>query len=176
MRRFFLTILSAGVMLTGAAATQAPVKQDPAAAMNPDKLTIRECLGILAGLTALDGRRVIVAAGKATESVETIPFKFGTSPDRAGKVRGAIAHNIFLLGQVQQEAQAANRREQIAVGRGEPIKPGSKENVEFDSRMAEYTERPCNVELDHIPEADLRAGENDLPGSIQALIWKVIDR
>lgn len=159
-----------------AIAQQAPVKPDPAAAMNPDKLTIRECLGILAGLNALDGRRVIVAAGKATESVETVPYKFGTNPDRASKVRSAISHNIFVLGQVQQEAQAANRRAQLAIAKGQEMKPGSAEAIEFDRQMTEYTERPCNVALDHIPEADLRAGENDLPGSIGALLWRVIDR
>lgn len=177
MRRFFFTILSiAALAAAPAIAQQAPVKPDPAPATNPDKLTIRECLGVLAGLNALDGQRVIVARGKPTESVENVSYKFGTNTDRAGKVRDAISHNIFMLGQVQQEAQSANRREQRAIGKGEEIKPGSKENVEFDGRMAEYTERPCNVDLDHIPVADLRLGENDIPGSILALLWRMIDR
>jgi hypothetical protein len=175
MRRFFCTILfMAG--LVPAIAQQAPVQQDPAAAMSPAKLTIRECLGLLSALNSLDGQRVIVAKGKPTESVETVPYKLGSSQDRAGKVRGAISHNIFMLGQIQQEAQAANRRAMASIGKGTEIRPGSSEAIEFDRQMAEYTERPCNVELDHIQEADLRLDQNDIPGSVLALLWRVIDR
>lgn len=154
----------------GAIAAEAPVKPDGLKPGAVDGLTIGECLGILGGLNALDGRRVVVAAGKPTESAETVSYKF------PGKVRDAISHDIFVLGQVQQEAQAANRRAQIEIGAGETIKPGSKENLLFDQRMADYTGRPCKVELDHIRDTDLKLDENDIPGSILALIWRIRDR
>lgn len=152
------------------AAAQAPVKQDPPQAGAIDGLTIAECLGILAGLNALDGRRVIVGAGKPSESAETVSYKF------SGRVRDTISHNIFVLSQVQQEAQSANRRAQLEIGAGEPIKPGSKENVLFDQRMAEYTARPCKVEVDHFRDADLKLDENDIQGSVLALLWKIRDK
>lgn len=133
-------------------------------------MTIADCLGVLAGLQALDaGARVIVAQGKPTESVETIRFKF------PAKVRDAISHNLFVLGQVQQEAQAANRRAQMEVSNG-AIKPGSRENIEFDARMADYIARPCRAELDHIRDADLDLDRNDVPASALALLTRIRDR
>lgn len=170
MRTVHCLALACLIVTAPAFAQQAPVKQDPAATMSPDDLTIRECLGILAGLNALDGRRVIVSAGKPTETAETVSYKF------AGKLRNAISHNIFVLGQVQQEAQAANRREMVAVGKGEAIATGSKDNIEFDRRMNEYTERPCKADLEHIRDDDLRLNENDIPGSVLALLWKIRDK
>jgi hypothetical protein len=156
MRRFLCTVLCvAGI--SPAIADEVP-------------MTISDCLGVLAGLQALDaGARVIVAQGKPTESVETIRFKF------PAKVRDAISHNLFVLGQVQQEAQAANRRAQMEVSRGD-IKPGSRENIEFDARMADYVARPCRAELDHIRDADLDLDRNDVPASTLALLTRIRDR
>ncbi len=168
MRRFFFTVLfMAGLP---AMAAEAPIKQDPPQPGAELGLTITECLGIMAGLNALDGRRVIVGAGKPTESAETVSYKF------PGKVRDAISHDLFMLTQVQQEAQAANRRTQLEIGKGETIKPGSREALEFDQRMAEYTARPCKIELDHLRDTDLKLDENDIPGSVLALIWKIRDK
>jgi hypothetical protein len=168
MRRLFFTFLF--LTAVPAIAAEAPIKQDPPQPGAEAGLTIAECLGIMGGLNALDGRRVIVGAGKATESAETVSYKF------PGKVRDAISHDLFVLTQVQQEAQAANRRTMNEVGKGDLIKPGSKENLEFDSRMAEYTSRPCKVELDHLRDTDLKLDENDIPGSVLALIYKIRDK
>lgn len=171
MRRLIFTILfTLSSALAGAYAQQAPVKQAPLQPGAADKLTMRDCITILAGLTALDGRRVIVGAGKATETAETIPYKF------APKVRGAISRNLFVLGNVQQEVQAANRRAQERIGKGQPITPGSKENIEFDREMNDYLDRPCKAELDHLSEADLKVDENDLPGTVVSALWKILDR
>lgn len=171
MRRFFFTILfTAAIGASATAGAQAPVKQDPPVAGATDALTIAECLGVLAGLNALDGRRVIVGAGKPSESAETVSYKF------SGKIRDTISHNIFMLTQVQQEAQAANRRAQVEIGKGETIKPGSKENTDFDQRMTEYTARPCKVELEHLRDTDLNLDVNDIQGSVLALLWKIRDK
>jgi hypothetical protein len=155
-----------------ALAAEAPVKQEPA---KPGEagVTIADCLGILSGLNALDaGGRRIVAEGKPTESAETIHFKL------PGKVRDAIGHNEFVLAQVQQEAQAANRRVQLEImGSGaDPIKPGTKENLIFDQRMSEYMARSCAVQLDHIRDADLDLDHNDIPGSVLSLLTKIRDK
>ncbi len=161
-----------------ALAQQAPVKKDPPVAGAADGLTIQECLGILAGLNALDaGNRRIVSEGKPTESAETIRFKLPP------KVRDAIGHDQFVLGQVQLEAQAANRRAQLEImdARADkadvsPIKPGTRENLLFDQRMSDYTAKPCRAELDHIRDADLKSEENDVPGAVKSLLWKILDR
>lgn len=189
MRRVFFTILSVAAVAalpaaaigqnhignvdgnSGVIAQVAPVKQEPLQPGSGSGMTIGDCLGVLAGLNALDaGERRIVQAGKPTESAETIRFKL------LGKANDAVTHNIFMLGQVQQEAQVANRRIQNEVGKGETIKPGTRENLEFDTRMSEYTGRPCRVELDHIRETDLDLEKNAIPASIRALLWKITDR
>ena len=90
--------------------------------------------------------------------------------------RGAISRNLFVLGNVQQEVQAANRRAQERIGKGQPITPGSKENIEFDREMNDYLDRPCKAELDHLSEADLKVDENDLPGTVLSALWKILDR
>lgn len=173
MRRLIFTVLfTLAPAFAGAHAQQAPVQQDPVAAMTApkDKMTIQECLSVLAGLQALDGRRVIVSAGKPTEGAETISYKF------SGKLRDTISHNIYQLSQVQQEGQAANRRILNEVGKGNPVAPGSKEAIELDSRLSDYMARPCKADLEHIRDADLRLDENDIPGSVLALIYKIRDK
>lgn len=171
MRRFFFTIL----FMTGftpAIAAEAAVQKDPVTA-GENGMTIQDCIGIMVGLNALDaGYRYIVAQGKPTESVETIKFKLPNN------VRDAMSHNLFVLGQVQQESQAANRRIQLEIigDKPDPIKDGSKELLIFNNRIAEYTARPCNVTLDHIRDADLDRAHNDIPSSVMALLTKIIDR
>jgi len=171
MKRLTLVLLWLWTLGFGMAGAQvAPVKPAPVEPGAADKLTIRECLGVLAGLQALDGRKVIVAQGRPNESVEIIPYSL------AGKVRDAISHNIFVLQTVQQEAQAANRRVQVEVGKGSTIAPGSKEVIDLDARMNEYLDRPCKVELDHVRDEDLALDKNDIPPTVLAAIFKIRDR
>lgn len=153
-----------------ALAQKAPGTPPPIQPGDRDKLTLRECLGILNGLAALDGQKVVVAAGKPTESVETIPYAF------SGKVRDAISHNIFVLSTVQQEAAAANRRIQGEVGKGNPIMNDSKEAAELAARLNEYLERPCRVELDHVRDEDLNLDKNAIPGTVLSTLYKIRDR
>lgn len=161
----------------GVAGAQAPAKPQPTAAAAPaDKLTLRDCLGILTALTQLDGRKVIVAAGKANESVELVPYSFGSSPSRSGLVRDAISHNLFMLAAVQQEAQAANRRIQNEVGKGATIAPGSKEAGDLDARLNEYLDRPCKVDLDQLRDEDLNLDKNEIPGTVLAALFKIRER
>lgn len=171
MRRFFFTILFiAGV--SPAIAAEAPA-QKPSVTAGESGMTIADCLGILGGLNALDaGYRYVVGQGKPTESAETLRFKL------PAKVRDAMSHNMFVLGQVQQEAQANNRRVQLEImgTNTDPIKPGSKENMTFDQRMTDYTGRPCPVALDHIRDADLDLEHNDISGSILSLLTKIRDK
>lgn len=171
MRRFFFTILFT-TAIAPAFAAEAPVQKEPVTA-GEKGMTIQDCLGILGGLNALDaGYRYIVAQGKPTESAETVRFKL------PAKVRDAMSHDLFVLGQVQQEAQAANRRIQIEImgTSSEPIKPGSKENMTLDARLTEYTARPCTVALDHIRDADLDLEHNDISASILSLLTKIRDK
>jgi hypothetical protein len=173
MRRLFFTILSTTAILIGPAfGAEAPVQKPPVTAGEAG-MTIQDCLGILTGLNMLDaGARVIVSAGKPTEAAETIRFKL------PAKVRDAMSHDIFVLGQVQQEGQANNRRVQLEImgASPDPIKPGSKENMVFDQRMSEYTARPCTVALDHIRDADLDLEHNDVPASVLSLLSKIRDK
>jgi hypothetical protein len=172
MRSVTVAFVAAVALTSSAFAAEAPVKQDAHQPGEPG-MTISDCLGILGGLNALDaGYRRIVAEGKPTESAETIHFKL------PGKVRDAMSHDLFVLGQIQQEAQAANRRAQLEImgSTPEPIKPGSKENLIFDQRMSEYTARPCEVALDHIRDADLDLDHNDISGSILSLLTKIRDK
>jgi hypothetical protein len=137
-------------------------------------LKISDCLGILAGLTQLDtgGNRHIIAEGKPDEKIETLRFKL------PGKTRDAMSHDLFVLGQVQQEVNAANRRTQLDLmgDSQEPLKPGSKQNMIFDQRMTEYTARPCTVQLDHINDADLDLEHNDISASTLSLLTKIRDK
>jgi len=136
-------------------------------------LTIADCLGILSGLNSLDaGYQVIVAQGKPTEAAITMHFKL------PGKLRDTIGHDEFLLGQIQQEVSAANRRTQMEImgEHQDPIKPGSKENMIFDERMTEYTSRPCTAQLEHIRDVDLDLDHNDVPGSVLSLLTKIRDK
>ncbi len=136
-------------------------------------LTIADCLGILSGLNSLDsGYQVIVAQGKPTEAAVTMHFKL------PGRLRDTIGHDEFLLGQIQQEVSAANRRTQLEImgEHQDPIKPGSKENMIFDERMTEYTSRPCTAQLEHIRDVDLDLDHNDVPGSVLSLLTKIRDK
>ena len=118
----------------------------------------------------------IIAAGKPTESAETIHFKL------PGRLRDTIGHNEFVLGQIQQEVSNANRRTQLEImasagtGSDGQIKPGSKDNLIFDQRMTEYTARPCTVPLEHIRDSDLDLEHNDIPGSVLSLLTKIRDK
>ena len=165
-------LIGAGLFLIASSfASEVPVKKEMT--VGEAGMTIQDCLGILVGLNALDvGARKIVAEGKPTESGETIRFKLPP------KVRDAMSHNLFVLSQVQQEAQAANRRVQLEImeTNSEPIKPGTKENMTFDARMTEYTARPCTVALDHIRDADLDLDHNDISASVLSLLTKIRDK
>lgn len=165
-----LATIALALLARHAMAEGPPVKKDatPVVAV----LTINDCLLILQALNELDaGYRYVVAAGKPTESVETLRFKFPP------KVRDAISHDIFALGTIQMEGQSANRRAQLEViGSGsDPIKPGSKQAIQFDQRMADYTARPCAVPLDHFRKADLDLDKNDVPGSVLARLRPITD-
>ena len=169
-RLFFITSFAAAILIAPAFGAEAPVKKDPVPTSN---MTIAECIGVLIGLQQLDaGYTYIVAQGKPSESVQTIKFKLPT------KVRDAISHDLFVLGSVQQEAQANNRRVQLEIigDKPDPIKPGSKEELIFNDRMFEYTGRPCTAQLDHIFKADLDLEHNDISGSVQSLLTKIIDK
>lgn len=168
MRRFLFQVLFLAAAVPAFAA-EAPVKQDAPGPGAADGLTINDCFAILTGLSRLDdGFEKVVSAGKPTES------KISDHYDLPPALRDAQTHDLFVLGQIQQEVQTANRRAQLEIGHGEAIKPGSVEELKFQDRMAEYTSRPCPVQLDHIRKDDLmKAGP--IPGTIRALLWKITD-
>jgi hypothetical protein len=165
------TVITAAVFLALAAFPSWAA--DPPPAADASKLTIADCMGILVGLNQLDaGGRRVIADGKPNESIETLHFKL------PGKVRDAMSHDLYVLGQVQQEVNQANRRTQLEImgDSPDPIKPGSKQNMVFDARMTEYTGRPCTAELDRIHDADLDLEHNDIPASTLSLLTKIRDK
>lgn len=164
------TVAMAALLSTGALADD----KKPDAAQAP-AMTIRDCLSILAGLSNMDSRKVMIGKGKPSEAVEVINYQF------KGTVRDNISHDIWLLGPIQQEAQSADRRIRLEVAHDKPVVPGSKEEsvqrAAFDAALAdrvdEYVRRPCKVELDKIADADLKLDENDIPGTVLASIWMI---
>lgn len=171
MQRLFYTMLFT-TAITTAIAAEAPVQKGDVK-IGEAGMTIQDCLGILGGLNALDaGYRHILQEGKPTESAETVHFKLSTT------VHDIMSHDMFVLGQIQQEGQAANRRAQIEITGDDPelFKPNTKKALIFDQRMSDYTARPCTVQLDHIREVDLDLKNNDIPSSIRSLLTKILDK
>jgi hypothetical protein len=176
MRRLFFTILFATFLIAPAFAAEAPVKQDSTEALKPNKMTISDCLSVARGLQALDEPyTAVVAAGKPSESVTALHYKLSS------KVRDIQGHNLFLLQQIQLEAQDANRKAQLDImsrrtsseDPSAPVKAGTLEAITFDQRMADYVKLPCTLQLEHINAADL---DPDLPGTTLNLLWKIRDK
>jgi hypothetical protein len=180
MRRFFFTILfMAG--LAPAVAAQAPVKTDPADAINPAKLTINDCLLILSALNALDSHQVVLNSGKAGEQLVTVPYEFAK-----GGLRLDIAHNIAVLVGVQRESQAAQQKIFYEVLKAVPetkpgeaameIKPGTPQSVEYDRQLRELTAKPCGAPLTRINAEDLNLTKNQIPVGVLSNLDKILDR
>ena len=99
----------------------------------------------------------------------------------SSKVRDIQGHNLFLLQQIQLEAQDANRKAQLDImsrrtsseDPSAPVKAGTLEAITFDQRMADYVKLPCTLQLEHINAADL---DPDLPGTTLNLLWKIRDK
>ncbi len=163
--------IAAIILSTGALAAEDSSAAKKSDAL-PPQMTIRDCLSVLAGLQQLDGHRVIVAASKPNESIETMPYKF------PGRLRDAISHDIFVLGTVQQEAQVADRRIQQEVPQIDPKDADAtakkqQRDAKVADRVDEFVGRSCKVELDKIADADLNLDANEIPGTVLAAIWKI---
>lgn len=168
MRRFFFTFLFTAAV-TAAAAAEAPVKPTPGL---PDTgLTVNECLTILSGLNALDGRQVVVSAGKPDEKVINLSYDFGNA-----KLRMDIAHDMAVLGAIQRDSQTAQQGIFLEVGKGADIKPGTPEYANYDKQLKDLVDRPCHAALARIKAADLKLDRNDIPGSVLAAIDKILDK
>ena len=173
MRRFFFTFVAA-IIATSAAAQQAPVKQDPVSAINPDKTTVLDCLTILGGLNEIDGKRpTVVNSGKANEQVIEIPYEFAS-----GKLRLDLARNIAILTAVQRRVEEARQKVFHEVAKGDPeIKPGTEKGVEYDRKVRQISEQPCPItELVRIKAADLKLDRNEIRSAALAAIEKILDR
>jgi hypothetical protein len=158
------------IVITTLLATTAAAAQQPAGNLTPRTdsliqapvntgLSVRDCLGVLAAMTALDG-------GKNGDGK---PFRFTSA------LRNAIAHNIFMLSTVQLEAQAANRRAQDEI-RGDAEKLSERQLSQLEDRLNGYLDRPCKVEVDRLRKNDLDLERNDVSPSTIAAMWKVLDQ
>lgn len=174
MRRSFFTFLTILIATTAAAAQQAPVKQDPAEAINPDRTTVLDCLLILGGLNEIDGKRqIVVNAGTANEKVIEAPYEFAS-----GKLRLDLARNISILGAVQRRVEEARQKLFAEVAKGDvEIKPGTEKGAEYDRKVRQISEQPCPItELVRIKAADLKLDKNEIRSGALAAIEKILDR
>lgn len=172
MRRFFFTFFAAALATT-AVAQQAPVKQDPAAAISPEKTTVLDCLLILGGLNEIDGKRqVVVGAGTPTEKIVEVPYEFAS-----GKLRLDLARNIAILSAVQRGVDAARQKVFYEIARGDPeIKPNTEKAVEYDKKLRQIGEQPCPIgELVRIRASDLKLDKNEIKSGALAAIEKILD-
>jgi hypothetical protein len=167
------TILAAAVCLSSVSAStgaQAPVKQEPG--LPSSGLTINDCLLILQGLNSLDGRQVVVNAGKSNEQVVLQAYEFGNA-----KLRLDIAHDLAILSAVQKDSQAVQQKIFLEVGKGSPdIKPGTPELLDYNNQLKDLMARPCLADVSRIKAGDLKLDKNDIPGSVLAAIDKILDR
>jgi hypothetical protein len=169
-----------------AVAAQAPVKQDPAEALNPAKTTLFDCLTILVGLNEIDGKRqIIVNAGKPNEQVVETVYEFGN-----GRLRQDIARNISLLSIVQRDQQQAAQKVlmEISGGKGELRPPPDsasaddkaeylRRTVEYDRQMKELTSRACPIDgLTRIKASELKLDKNEIRAGALAAIDKILDK
>lgn len=183
MRRFFFAILfMAGIY--PAFAAEAPVKQDPATALNPAKTTVLDCLTILNGLEEIDGLHpVVVNQGKPTEQVVNIPYEFAN-----GALRKNMATDIRLLGVVRHDQQEASQKELMVISKGkgeikEPEKPSAEEHAEylrqtvaFNERMKQLTSAACPLDgLARIKSGDLKPDKNEIRAGALSAIDKILD-
>jgi hypothetical protein len=131
------------------------VKPVPRAMMN-----IRDCLGVLDGLGKLD-------SGKNSDGKM---FKL------APAVRDAIGHDMFMLSSVQQEGQAASRRAQTEVRGETPGELSQLQLLRLEQRLNDYLDRPCLASLEHIKKSELDLDHNEVPSSVLANLWRIIDK
>ncbi len=174
MRRLFFTTFAAVSLSTAAPAQQAPVKQDPAAAINPNKTTVFDCLVILGGLNEIDGKRpIVVNVGKPNEQVIETPYEFAS-----GKLRLDLAKNIAILSAIQRRVEDARQKVFYEVAKGDPeIKPNTEKGVEYDRKVRQISEQPCPItELVRIKAADLKLDKNEIRSAALAAIEKILDR
>lgn len=172
MKRFVIAVTAFAFLIVPAFAQVAPVKQDVSSAMNPDKLTINDCLIVLNGLNALDGHSVIINAGKPNETVITQSYEFGN-----GSLRGDIAENIALLTAIQKTSQEAQQKIFNDVAKGETeIKPGTPKAIEYDRQLKELIGRPCLAPIKKIKFGDLKLDKNEIPSSVLATLDKIREK
>lgn len=160
--KFFLTLVAAYSLLNGT----------PLLAEEPAPITINDCLTILSGLNSLDGRMVVVNAGKPSEQVINQAYEFNN-----GALRGDIADNIAALTIVQRTAQEAQGKITLDIAKGDPeIKPGTPKALEYDRQLRELVARPCGIPLKRVKTSDLKLDRNEIPASVLAAIDKIRDK
>jgi len=182
MRGFIFTTVAVAMIAAPAVCAQGPEqpkatphnldKASPAASGTPEAgLSINDCLIILQGLNGLDLHQVVLNQGKPNEQIANLPYEFGSA-----RLRLDIGRNIAELGAVQRAAQATQEKITAEIGKGEEIKPGSKEATERDNQIRELLNQPCRAHLEHIKAEQLRLEKNEIPSSILAALDKILDR
>lgn len=154
-----------------ASAAQAPVKTD-AAVPEPSKLTISQCLQVLAGVRALDGFQIVVNEGKPNVQIVTRAYSFGN-----GALREDIARDISALTAVQKTSQESQQSifKEIAKDQTE-IKPGTPDFAEYAKQITDATAKPCDARLTRIKIKDLKLDVNEIPGSDLSNLDPILDR
>lgn len=134
----------------------------------PAKLTIGQCLTILSGLNALDGKQEMTKDGTAI----TTAYQFGSA-----KLRLAIQQNVARLNDLQQGLQKVQQEmfREVA-GDATEIKPNTPEFIRYQKMVLDAQQQPCNIELQRISAADLKLDKNEIPGSVLGALDKILDR
>lgn len=139
-----------------------------ARAAEPAKMTIGQCLTVLAGLNSLDGKQELTKDGTAIVT----PYQFGSA-----KLRLAIQQNVARLNDLQQGVQKVQQEifREVA-GNATEIKPNTAEFVRYQKMILDAQQEPCNIELQRINAADLKLDKNEIPGSVLGALDKILDR
>lgn len=139
-----------------------------ARAAEPSKMTVGECLSVLAGLNGLDGKQELTKDGAAI----TTPYQFGSA-----KLRLAIQQNIARLTDLQRgvtQVQQDIFRE--VAGTATEIKPNTAEFVRYQKMILDAQQAPCNIELQRIKADDLKLDKNEIPGSVLGALDKILEK
>jgi hypothetical protein len=177
MRRFFFTILFTAAI--GAAhAAEAPVPKP--AGLPATNLTLNDCLLILQGLQAID-EHIVVVGKEPNQQLVKQSYEYGPGGFRLN----VLAHNIRVLTDLQQTAQAEQQKilrdilQKMPAKDGKPateIPAGTEEAIEYDRKLKELTSAPCLADLTHFKEQDLKLDKNELPAAALANLEKIRDK
>lgn len=136
-------------------------------------LTVNQSLQALSALRALDGRDVI-AKKDGQETIIRQPWEF-----QSGPLRLAIATDISLLTQIEQQSERARVDIINSVSKGAGrVEPNTPEYAQFLKQWTEVIDAPAPISgsLTRIKAKDLRLDVNEIPGSTLSALVPILDQ